>query len=556
MVFRSASYTLRNLLGKKESAPKPPKRSSTPRRDGDGKPKPSGFRIIVPDYCRPGQVICVQGPDGQQVEVTVPMGAGPGQPMWVQVQPQASANGAASSNPEEEADSMVRVLEQDAHSACEFAQQRLLDEMQMQMALWASAEACTSEGAESDQLQVAASQPELSQTQAILLAAAEEGNAAQLLAALTEAKKFSVVSISLEEAAKGLREAEEAMLTWRCLRKALKEHDRHDLEVWIEHAASLGLDVPAVVEQVLEALRGREEELLQSLEKRRDVEQRLEFAEECGDAELLAQVRREAELLGVDFTRGTVGALALGDWEDETLLHASLCDSTAFGDLPAEALSWWGLGAKIRRSASKLRMSEAPVPSVAALRGLRGRSPKKKLRSFATLLGEELPLFVSLRPGAQGFLSWLKSNEDIEIAVYTAGTQAYAEQSVAKLGLQGFPALFRDECVPFGLPITKDLTKLGRDLSRVVLVDNSRRSFWLQPENGLLVSDWTGRNPDDKELERVRRELGELLALEDVRPTLSQRSEPSGTLPVLVVLALAVCPALVDHSLKKMRSTN
>ena len=26
-------------------------------------------------------------------------------------------------------------------------------------------------------------------------------------------------------------------------------------------------------------------------------------------------------------------------------------------------------------------------------------------------------------------------------------SQAYAEQSVAKLGLQGFPALFRDECL-------------------------------------------------------------------------------------------------------------
>ena len=97
-------------------------------RDG----APSGFRIIVPDYCRPGQVICVQargkekespelflkdvawqGPDGQQVEVTVPMGVGPGQPMWVQarratfgqtspmgadsqVQPRASASTAAS----------------------------------------------------------------------------------------------------------------------------------------------------------------------------------------------------------------------------------------------------------------------------------------------------------------------------------------------------------------------------------------------------------------------------------------------------------------------------
>ena len=72
---------------------------SSRARDG----APSGFRIIVPDYCRPGQVICVQaraktdrvpelfqvvacgqGPDGQQVEVTVPTGVGPGQPMWVQ----------------------------------------------------------------------------------------------------------------------------------------------------------------------------------------------------------------------------------------------------------------------------------------------------------------------------------------------------------------------------------------------------------------------------------------------------------------------------------------
>ncbi|CAE7943932.1 unnamed protein product [Symbiodinium sp. KB8] len=285
-----------------ESAPKPPKRSSTPRRDG----APSGFRIIVPDYCRPGQVICVQGPDGQQVEVTVPMGVGPGQPMWVQVQPRASASTAASTaqSSEEEADAMVRVLEQDAHSACEFAQRRLLEEMQMQMALWASAEAAGEGAPESDQLQVAASQPELSQTQATLLAAAEEGNAAQLLVALAEAKKFSVVSISLEEAAKGLRESEEAMLTWRCLRRALREKDRHDLEVWREHAASLGLEVPAVLEQVLEALRGQEQELLQNLEKRRDLEQRLEFAEECGDAELLEQVRREAAFLGIHGAHG------------------------------------------------------------------------------------------------------------------------------------------------------------------------------------------------------------------------------------------------------------
>lgn len=49
-------------------------------------------------------------------------------------------------------------------------------------------------------------------------------------------------------------------------------------------------------------------------------------------------------------------------------------------------------------------------------------------------LEEEVPLFVSLRPGAKEFLSWLKKQKEMEIAVYTAGTQQYASQSVELLG--------------------------------------------------------------------------------------------------------------------------
>ncbi|CAK8998725.1 unnamed protein product [Durusdinium trenchii] len=52
-------------------------------------------------------------------------------------------------------------------------------------------------------------------------------------------------------------------------------------------------------------------------------------------------------------------------------------------------------------------------------------------------LGEEVPLFVSLRPGALNFVSWLKSREDIDLAVYTAGTEPYAKQTLKKLGLEG-----------------------------------------------------------------------------------------------------------------------
>ena len=62
-------------------------------------------------------------------------------------------------------------------------------------------------------------------------------------------------------------------------------------------------------------------------------------------------------------------------------------------------------------------------------------------------LEEEIPLFVSLRPGAKEFLSWLKKQkamEAMEIAVYTAGTQQYASQSVELLGALAAEETFWD----------------------------------------------------------------------------------------------------------------
>eukprot|EP00913_Durusdinium_trenchii_P019654 g18477.t1 len=181
--------------------------------------------------------------------------------------------------------------------------------MQLQMALWASASAANAAAAEAaaeakpppPALEVAAAEPELSQTQALLLAAVEVGDAAQVLAALEEAKRLrTMVSVALVEAAKGLQEAEEpwfleAMLTWRCLRSALMENDRHEVEVWMEHATSLGLRVPKAVDKALEALREQEQSSLNSFAKRHDLEQRFLFATECGDPELLQQIHREAE---------------------------------------------------------------------------------------------------------------------------------------------------------------------------------------------------------------------------------------------------------------------
>ena len=50
--------------------------------------------------------------------------------------------------------------------------------------------------------------------------------------------------------------------------------------------------------------------------------------------------------------------------------------------------------------------------------------------------------------------------------------------------------LYRQHTLPIGPAFIKDLSKLGRELSRVIIIDNVAENFQLQPENGIFIKSW------------------------------------------------------------------
>ena len=108
---------------------------------------------------------------------------------------------------------------------------------------------------------------------------------------------------------------------------------------------------------------------------------------------------------------------------------------------------------------------------------------------------------IRFRPGLDQFLQELSNL--YEMIIFTAGTQDYADPILNEIENEEkyfSKRLYRQHSVIIDNTIVKDLSKLGRDLSKVIIIDNMPQNFRLQKENGIFIKNFYGDDHNDTAL--------------------------------------------------------
>ena len=119
---------------------------------------------------------------------------------------------------------------------------------------------------------------------------------------------------------------------------------------------------------------------------------------------------------------------------------------------------------------------------------------------------DENESYVKVRMGTEKFIREL--SKYCEIVIFTASTKYYADIVIDGLDCNELInyRLYREHTtITNGINI-KDLSRLGRDLNKIIIIDNIEENYQLQPNNGLNISDFEG-DENDNELEYLLKDL-------------------------------------------------
>ena len=124
-----------------------------------------------------------------------------------------------------------------------------------------------------------------------------------------------------------------------------------------------------------------------------------------------------------------------------------------------------------------------------------------------------------LRPGLFEFLEEMKKN--YELIVFTSATNEYADPLLAAIEKDKkiFDyKLYRQHTLIYNNEIVKDISKIGRPLNKIIIVDNLVQNFRLQKENGIMIKAFWGEDAYDNALFELKEILNKIAnEFDDVR---------------------------------------
>ena len=90
-----------------------------------------------------------------------------------------------------------------------------------------------------------------------------------------------------------------------------------------------------------------------------------------------------------------------------------------------------------------------------------------------------------------------------ELIVWTSATEGYANSLIDAIEYEKKyfdSVLFREHAIIIDDDFVKDLTRIGRDLDKIIIVDDMPQNFRLQKENGINIKPFFGDDMDDSAL--------------------------------------------------------